>query len=842
MTISSTNRKAGPFIGNGSASVFAFSFRVFAASDLQVVQVAVTTGIEATLTINSAYTVSLNADQNSNPGGSITLTGGALASGYNLIITSNIANLQPTDLTNQGGFYPEVITDALDRSTIQIQQLEDRIGRSLKYPVTDPALGVELPTVAQRAGKALSFDSVGNPISINLDIPSTVILNGSVEFETIALMTADVSLSYTNVSVGQIIHVRNRDFSYIVLASNASTYHFITAGGVKLNVLPTNGSYNVVAFGAIVTGATDAGTLTANNAALNKAFSAAGSSTGTNLARAVSVQGDFAYTPSAITWPSNTVFEVTGILRPQDGIILNSYQSIIGKGGAPATVQFSRSGACQIVAPPNGDPVISIRGSANHVVKGVVIDGCTVGIVAGGGSMGSLNALMKLEDVSVLSTQPGGIALSIDNVFWLWSTNCVFATTETALLAIKIDNTTRVNGQVGLIYFRDLITSGRGVRMVSPTTLATGEMTGAVFIDWHHENLPDGDTVLDCRNVTQHVSVEGYGNSDPLGFSYDFDTSGCRNFMLRRTGQVRFKSLPTDGIIDGAAAFDYTNKTTEIGTEKGRIVGTFRGALSGRYMARGHMTMMAPGIGTPVNITVPTGALSGDITVASGAIAPDGSSSAYLITPTTPVATGVRIGSDISLSPRAVGAGDFLVLYAMVKSTDRTSGIHTGGGGAINLGLVGATIIPISGGGRSSTEATPIGPDHAIADDGWMPAVCAMQSTAGGTYTPLVSLLLRGGCAGFYLWRPSLRVIPASAGFSITDIHRLMQSFGAMHTAQNGTMAVMDHQPFRTGLAATASRPAASAAGQGAQFFDTTLNKPIWSDGTNWRDAAGTTV
>ena len=92
MTISSTNRKAGPFIGNGSASVFAFSFRVFAASDLEVVRITVATGVETTLTINSAYTVSLNADQNSNPGGSITLTGGALASGYNLIITSDIAN------------------------------------------------------------------------------------------------------------------------------------------------------------------------------------------------------------------------------------------------------------------------------------------------------------------------------------------------------------------------------------------------------------------------------------------------------------------------------------------------------------------------------------------------------------------------------------------------------------------------------------------------------------------------------------------------------------------------------------------------------------------------------
>ena len=46
----------------------------------------------------------------------------------------------------------------------------------------------------------------------------------------------------------------------------------------------------------------------------------------------------------------------------------------------------------------------------------------------------------------------------------------------------------------------------------------------------------------------------------------------------------------------------------------------------------------------------------------------------------------------------------------------------------------------------------------------------------------------------------------------------------------------------QTGAVATGSRPSASTAGAGAMVFDTTLNKPIWSDGTNWRDATGTTV
>lgn len=46
---------------------------------------------------------------------------------------------------------------------------------------------------------------------------------------------------------------------------------------------------------------------------------------------------------------------------------------------------------------------------------------------------------------------------------------------------------------------------------------------------------------------------------------------------------------------------------------------------------------------------------------------------------------------------------------------------------------------------------------------------------------------------------------------------------------------------FKTGSNVTGSRPSATV-GIGCQFFDTTLSKPIWSDGSNWRDAVGNIV
>lgn len=72
------------------------------------------------------------------------------------------------------------------------------------------------------------------------------------------------------------------------------------------------------------------------------------------------------------------------------------------------------------------------------------------------------------------------------------------------------------------------------------------------------------------------------------------------------------------------------------------------------------------------------------------------------------------------------------------------------------------------------------------------------------------------------------------AGSSALDISLFRSAANALSMGAANT--------FKTGLNVTGSRPSASTVGQGSQFYDTTLNKPIWSDGTNWRDAAGTIV
>ncbi|KPU94695.1 hypothetical protein APR50_10455 [Variovorax paradoxus] len=141
MTVSATPRKAGPFDGNGVTTSFPFDFKVFSKAEIQVVR-ADQIGVEATLTLDSDYTVTLNPDQDSAPGGSVIYAGPpVLPTGWKLVILGATPVNQVTDITNVGRFNPDVIERTLDRTTIQIQQLEESIGRAVQVPPssdTDP--------------------------------------------------------------------------------------------------------------------------------------------------------------------------------------------------------------------------------------------------------------------------------------------------------------------------------------------------------------------------------------------------------------------------------------------------------------------------------------------------------------------------------------------------------------------------------------------------------------------------------------------------------------------------------------------------------------------------------
>lgn len=162
MTINTTTRVLGPYIGNGATLNYTFGFKVFIASDVQVLRTALATGVITTLVLNTDYTLALNSNQEFAPGGTVTFIT-APTSSFSITITSVVPNTQPADITLAGNFYPLVVDNSFDRATIQIQQLSTQVQASLRLPITVPAL--TNPTLPYpQASSFLGWDATGQNI------------------------------------------------------------------------------------------------------------------------------------------------------------------------------------------------------------------------------------------------------------------------------------------------------------------------------------------------------------------------------------------------------------------------------------------------------------------------------------------------------------------------------------------------------------------------------------------------------------------------------------------------------------------------------------------------------
>ena len=158
MTVASTINR-NDYVGSGTTGPFGFTFRVLAAADLTVIQRSAA-GIETTLAYLTDYTLSAGA-VGSRTGGSVTLTVAVPADGSTLTIKRAVALLQPTELRNQGAYYPEAIEDALDRLVMIDQTQGDAIARSLQLlPSLTPA-GKTLTLNPAVAGQAIVADGAG---------------------------------------------------------------------------------------------------------------------------------------------------------------------------------------------------------------------------------------------------------------------------------------------------------------------------------------------------------------------------------------------------------------------------------------------------------------------------------------------------------------------------------------------------------------------------------------------------------------------------------------------------------------------------------------------------------
>jgi hypothetical protein len=157
MTVSSTTTK-NSYSGDGSNTVFAYTFKVFDEDDLTVILRTDATGTETVQTITTNYTVSGVGDAG---GGNVTFVT-APASGVTVVIRRAAALTQTTDYTPNDPFPAEEHENALDKLTFFAQQQQEELDRAIKLSRTNTMTSTEFTVGAtDRANKILAFDGTG---------------------------------------------------------------------------------------------------------------------------------------------------------------------------------------------------------------------------------------------------------------------------------------------------------------------------------------------------------------------------------------------------------------------------------------------------------------------------------------------------------------------------------------------------------------------------------------------------------------------------------------------------------------------------------------------------------
>jgi hypothetical protein len=156
MTVSSSTSRVS-YNGNGSTTVFAYTFKVFDQDDLTVI-IRSANGTETVKTITTHYTVSGVGNAG---GGNVTMLT-APASGESIVILREQDLVQEFDLVPNDPFPAQLMEDALDKLTFMVQQHSEELDRAIKASRTNTIGSTEFTiSASNRANKIFAFDSAG---------------------------------------------------------------------------------------------------------------------------------------------------------------------------------------------------------------------------------------------------------------------------------------------------------------------------------------------------------------------------------------------------------------------------------------------------------------------------------------------------------------------------------------------------------------------------------------------------------------------------------------------------------------------------------------------------------
>ena len=252
MTVSSTTVK-NSYSGNGSTTQFAYGYKIFADTDLQVIIRVNSTGVETVKTLTTHYTVAGAGDAS---GGSITFTSGNIpASGETVVIIREVPQTQAIDYIANDPFPAESHEEGLDRATMTTQQVQEELNRSIKLSRTNTMTSTEFTVGAtDRANKVLAFDSSGE-ISVTQELGTYKGTDATVT--TAAYVQRDIIKSTTSAQLNNV---------YICVADSVIGDSLTDTDHFELLVDAVSAATSQTAAAASATAAANSATASANSA------------------------------------------------------------------------------------------------------------------------------------------------------------------------------------------------------------------------------------------------------------------------------------------------------------------------------------------------------------------------------------------------------------------------------------------------------------------------------------------------------------------------------------------------------------------------------------------------
>ena len=169
MTISTTTIK-NSYSGDGSQDTFAYTFKISADADMQVI-IRASTGVETVKTLTTHYTVT---GAGSATGGNVVFTSGNIPTATETVVLRRVTTkTQTLDLVENDPFTANSVEGAFDKNLAAIQELQEEVDRSFKVSRTNTITSSEFTDNAtSRASKTLGFDSSGDLTTVADFLPA----------------------------------------------------------------------------------------------------------------------------------------------------------------------------------------------------------------------------------------------------------------------------------------------------------------------------------------------------------------------------------------------------------------------------------------------------------------------------------------------------------------------------------------------------------------------------------------------------------------------------------------------------------------------------------------------